>query len=147
MSDPSRFWISIARSGESSTMAPSRWERKVTPLSVDLAQLRERHDLEAAGIGQDRMRPVHERVQAAERGNALGAGAQHQVVGVGEYDVCAGRAHGFGRKTFHRRLRADRHEGGRRDQPVRGRDLAAAGGAVGRQQAEGKECVVRRRRR
>ncbi len=36
MSEPSRLWISIARSGESSTRAPSRWERKVTPLSVTL---------------------------------------------------------------------------------------------------------------
>ena len=78
---------------------------------------------------------------------ALGAGAQHQVVGVGEHDVCAGRAHGFGRETFHRRLGADRHEKRRCDQPVRGRDLAAAGVAVRRQQAEGKECVVHRRGR
>jgi len=41
---------------------------------VDLAQIRERHDLEAAGIGEDRMRPVDEAVQPAERGDALGAG-------------------------------------------------------------------------
>ena len=36
MSDPSRFWISIARSGESATIAPSICERKVTPLSSSL---------------------------------------------------------------------------------------------------------------
>ena len=81
----------------------------------------------------------------AERGNPLGAGAQHQVVGVGEYDLCPGCAHGFGRKTFHRRLRAHRHEKRRCDQPVRGRDLAAAGIAVRCQQAEGKKCIVHRR--
>ena len=33
MSEPSSAWISIARSGVSATMAPSRWERNVTPLS------------------------------------------------------------------------------------------------------------------
>ena len=60
MSAPSSAWISIARSGVSSTMAPSRCERKVTPCSSSRAQLDERHHLEAAGIGEDRPRPVHE---------------------------------------------------------------------------------------
>ncbi len=60
---------------------------------LDLAQSGERHDLEAAGIGEDRMRPAHEPVQAAERRDALGAGPQHQVIGVAEQDVGAGRAH------------------------------------------------------
>ena len=46
---------------------PSICERNVTPLLVELAQLRQRHHLEAAGIGEDRPRPVHELVQAAER--------------------------------------------------------------------------------
>ena len=32
MSAPSSVWISMARSGDSSTMAPSMCERKVTPL-------------------------------------------------------------------------------------------------------------------
>jgi hypothetical protein len=36
MSEPSSVWISTARSGVSSTRAPSRWERKVTPLSSTL---------------------------------------------------------------------------------------------------------------
>ncbi len=35
-SEPSRLWISIARSGVSATVAPSRWERKVTPASSTL---------------------------------------------------------------------------------------------------------------
>ncbi len=33
MSEPSKSWISIARSGVSATIAPSRWERNVTPSS------------------------------------------------------------------------------------------------------------------
>ena len=65
----------MARSGESSTIAPSRCERKVTPSSSSLRSCAERHDLEAAGIGQDRVRPVHESVQAAERRDAFGARA------------------------------------------------------------------------
>ena len=60
---------------------------------VELAQLGERHDLEAAGIGEDRPGPVHEVMQAAERGDALGARAQHQMIGVGEHDIGAERIH------------------------------------------------------
>ena len=56
----------------------------------DLRELGEAHDLEAAGVGEDRTVPAHEAVQAAEPGDALGTGAQHQVVGVGEHDVDAG---------------------------------------------------------
>jgi len=66
-------------------------------LLVDLAQFRERHDLETAGIGKDRVRPVHEPVQPAERRDPLGARPQHQVIGVAEHDVGAGGAHGLGR--------------------------------------------------
>ena len=85
----------------------------MTPSSVDLAQRRQRHDLEAAGIGEDRVRPVHEAVQAAERGDALGAGPQHQVIGVAEHDLGAGRAHVVVMHALDRGLRADRHEGRR----------------------------------
>ena len=84
---------------------------------VELAQLRQRHHLEPARVGQDRVRPVHERVQAAQRRDALGARPQHQVIGVAEQDVGAGRAHGRGVHALDGRLRADRHEGGRAHQP------------------------------
>ena len=77
------------------------------------------------------MRPVHERVQAAKRRDALGARPQHQVIGVAEQDVGAGRAHGRGVHALDGRLRADRHEGGRAHRAVRGRNLAEARGAVG----------------
>ncbi len=39
MSEPSNVWISIARSGVSDTIAPSRWERNTTPLSSSLRRL------------------------------------------------------------------------------------------------------------
>ncbi len=82
------------------------------------------------------MRPAHETVQASERGDALGAGPQHQMVGVAQQDVGAGRPHRLGREPLHGGLSADRHEGGRRHRPMRGRDLAPAGGTVGRQELE-----------
>ena len=67
MSAPSRRWISIERSGVSSMHRAVEMRAEGHAVLVDLAQLGERHHLEAAGIGQDRMRPVHEPVQAAER--------------------------------------------------------------------------------
>ena len=60
---------------------------------VELAECGKRHDLEAAGIGQDRAVPVHEFVQPAKRGDALGTGPQHQVIGIAEQDLGAGVAH------------------------------------------------------
>jgi hypothetical protein len=57
---------------------------------LDPSQRRQRHHLEAAGIGEDRQRPVHEGVQAAEGRDALGAGPQHQMIGVAEHNLGAG---------------------------------------------------------
>ena len=132
MSAPSSVWISMARSGDSSTMAPSMMRAEGDALfSSILRKLRQRHHLEAAGIGEDRMRPVHEFVQAAERRDALRARPQHQMIGVAEQDFGAGLAHRFGRQALHRRLGADRHEGRRLHRAVRRRDLAAARRAVG----------------
>ncbi len=51
-------------------------------LLVELAQAGERHDLEAAAVGEDRLFPADEIVQAAEARDALGARTQHQVIGV-----------------------------------------------------------------
>ena len=138
MSAPSSDWISMARSGVSSTIVAVDVRAKGDAVVGDLAQLRQRHDLEAAGVGQDRPRPVHELVQPAERGDALRAGPQHQVIGVGEHDVGAGAAHLVEGDALHGRLRADRHEGRRRDRAARRRYLAAARGAVGGEQLEGE---------
>ena len=54
-----------------------------------LAQLRQGHDLEAAGIGQDRVWPAGKLVQAAQPRDALGAGPQHKMVGVAQNDIGA----------------------------------------------------------
>ena len=53
---------------------------------IELAQLLERHHLEAAGIGQDGPGPAHEAVQSAELADQVGAGAEEKVVGVAEDD-------------------------------------------------------------
>jgi hypothetical protein len=104
----------------------------------NLAKLRQRHDLEAAGVGQDRPVPVHEFVQAAERRDPLGTGPQHQVVGVAQKNFRAGPAHRLRREPLHRGLRADRHEGRRLHPAVRRCERTTARGAVGADQAKGK---------
>ena len=136
ISEPSMICTSMARSGVSSIIAPSMWERKVTPVFGDLAQRRERHHLEAPGIGKDRIRPAHESVQPAKRGDALGGGPQHQMVGVAEQNLGARCANVVMMNALDRRLRADRHESRRMHDAMRGRHLAGARSAVGRGQAE-----------
>jgi len=113
---------------------------------LHLAQAGERHDLEAAGIREDGVGPVHKAMQPAQRRDALGPGPQHQVIRVGEKDVGTRGAHRLRRKPLHRRLRADRHERGRRDRAVRSRHFAAAGGAIGSEQAKGESVRHRHKR-
>ena len=91
---------------------------------VDAAELGQRHDLIAAGVGEDGLLPMHEFVQAAELGDALGAGPEHQMIGIGEDDIGAARRHVLGEHGLDRRPGANRHEGrgaddaaGRGDQP------------------------------
>ena len=76
---------------------------------LDTAELRQRHDLIAAGVGEDGAVPAHEAVQPAKLGDALGARPQHEMIGVGEDDVGAGRAH---------RLRQHGLDRGRRCRPA-----------------------------
>ena len=100
------------------------------------AQVGEAHHLEPAGIGQDRVRPVHEPVQPAQPRDALGAGAKHEVIGVAEHDIGPERPDLLGIHPLPWRRRADRHEGRRADDAVRRRQAAGAGRAVGRQEFE-----------
>ena len=98
----------------------------------DLAQVAQAEDLEAAGIGQDGARPGHEVVQPAEFADQLVAGAQEQVIGVGQDDlgiefVCQIALH----DAFDGGLRAHRHEDGSFDDAVRGVDAAGARAGVG----------------
>ena len=136
MSEPSSRCTSIERSGDSSTLAPSICERKVTRAFAHLAQLRQRHHLEAAGIGQHRAAPAGEALQAAERGDALGARPQHQMIGVAEHDIGAGVAHLAPMHALHRAGGADRHEGRRSHHAMRRRQPAGAGLAVTPEQFE-----------
>ena len=91
----------------------------------------QREHLEAAGVGQDRPVPGHELVQPAELGDQVGAGAEVQVVGVGEDDLRAEGAQ-LGRiDALDRRLRPNRHERGRAYLAVGGLEDPGASGAVG----------------
>ena len=87
-------WISIERSGESRCGEPSRWLGSARPPRRACAG-RRAEDLVAAAVGEERAVPAGEAVQAAELGDQRVAGAQHQVVGVGEQD--AGRRSRAGR--------------------------------------------------
>ena len=104
---------------------------------VDAPELRQRHHLVAAGIGEDRLLPMHELVQAAELGDALGAGPQHQVIGVGEDDVGAGSCDVLGEHGLDRGAGADRHEGRRANDTARRGDGAGARLAVSGFEREG----------
>ncbi len=90
----------------------------------------EREDLEPARVGQDRPVPRHERVQAAELGDDVLAGAEVEVVGVAEQDLRAERAQLLRVDRLHRPLRPDRHERRRAHLAVRGAEDAGARGAV-----------------
>ena len=95
MSEPSRRWISIARSGERNSSVPSICERKRTPSSVILRSFDS--DItwkppESVRIG--RSQPMN-LMQPAQPRDALRAGPQHQVIGVAEDDIGAGLAHGL----------------------------------------------------
>jgi hypothetical protein len=95
-------------------------------LFVELAQARERHDLEAAAVGQDRPLPADKIVQSAEPRNTLGARTQHQMIGIAEDDVGAKIPHLIEIHGLDRANGSDRHEGRRADRSARRQDLAAA---------------------
>src|SRR5919112_1203315 len=120
------------------------------PALVELAQGRERHDLEAARVRQDRERPVHERVQAPEPRDALGSRAQHEVVSVAEDDVGTQRLHLLRVHGLDRRGGADGHERRGADYSARHADLAAARRSVRARHIEseafGHRSALERRR-
>ena len=97
---------------------------ELDPVLVDGPEFGERHQLIATGVGENRVRPAHEGVQAAEPGDPLDAGAEHQVVGIGEHHARAGRRHHVRRERLDRRRGSDRHEGRRRNEPVRDLEYA-----------------------
>ena len=56
----------------------------------NLAQLGKAHHLETATIGQDRLCPTHEPMQAAEARYPLSSRPEHQVIGVSQDGIDAG---------------------------------------------------------
>ena len=97
---------------------------------IELAQLGERHHLEAAGIGEDRIGPVHEAMQATEFGDALGARPQHQVIDIAENDIGTQLAYLLRIHCLDGGGCADRHEGRRADLAARHDDATGAGRAL-----------------
>jgi hypothetical protein len=73
----------------------------------------------------------HEAVQAAELGHQLLAGAQGQVIGVGQEHLGTRCSQLLGRHGAHRRLGAHHHEGGGVDLTVGRREHAGAGRTAG----------------
>ena len=94
-------------------------------LLLDLAQAGEREDLESAGIGEDRLIPAHKFVQPARLLDQLLAGADVQVIGVGEDDLRADLVQFARGRPLDGRLRAHRHEDRSLDVAVRGMHNAA----------------------
>jgi hypothetical protein len=131
MSEPSARCTSIESSGVSRTSLPSIGERK---LLGDLAQLGETEHLETAGVGEDRARPVHETMQAAELGDHLMPGPQHQVEGVAQNNLGAETLEFFGGHGLDRAIGTHRHEGRCFDAAVPRLHPTAPCRAVGREQ-------------
>ena len=98
---------------------------------VHFPKLGQRPHLKAAGIGQDRPRPVHEFVQPAQSSNPFRPRAQHQVIGVGENALGAGFGDRVRRHRLDRSGGADGHERWRVDGPMRRQQAAGPGLAVG----------------
>ena len=127
MSDPSRAWISIERSGV------RRWRGSVEvrgerdPVIIDASQVGQAEDLEPAGVGQDRPIPGHEPMEAAQSSDALRGRAQVEVIRVSEDHLRTGGVQVAGRQGLHSRLGADGHEVGRQDRAVRRVDATQPG--------------------
>jgi hypothetical protein len=75
-------------------------------------------------------------VQAAQRRDALGTRAQRQVIRVAQDDPRPQPLEIRRRQRLDRRLRSHRHEHGRLDVAVRGRQHAGAGAAGARDDAK-----------
>ena len=108
------------------------------PFLTLLGERRKAHHLVAARVSEDRAFPAHEFVQPAQPRHPLRAGAEHEVIGVAEDDVRAGRPHLRRPHRLHCRGSADWHEGRRADHPALHGNLAGAGGAIGGVDGEGK---------
>lgn len=70
-------------------------------------------------------------MQSAQPCHPIRAGAEHKVIGIAQYNVCAGRPHIFGAHGLYRGPRADGHKGRRADISALHFDKPGARFAVG----------------
>jgi hypothetical protein len=92
--------------------------------------VRQREDLEAPAVREDRAVPGREGVQPAHLLDECLAWAERQVIGVREHHLGTGRTHLRGRHRAHGALGADDHEGRRMHVAVRRGEGSGARGAV-----------------
>ena len=86
---------------------------KLHPLPGNLGQRIQAEDLKPAAIGEQGAVPMHERVQPAETPDPFVAGAQVQVIGVGQNDLGAQALQLFRGHRLDCGLGAHGHEGRR----------------------------------
>ena len=120
MSEPSASWTATASSGREGVGRAVEVTAERDPVVVHDPQVPERHDLEAARVGEDRTLPVHEPMEAAEPRDPLMAGSQVEVVGVRQDDRGACVAQVVGVERLDGCVGPHRHEL-RRVAPSRGR--------------------------
>src|SRR3989338_1105455 len=104
---------------------------ELDPLVGHFSHLGERKDLKAAGVGQDRLVPVDELVQAAGLSYQLMAGTQKEMIGIAEQYLRADLVDIPHRHRLDRPLRADRQKGGSVDDAMRSVELADASFSFG----------------
>jgi hypothetical protein len=109
---------------------------------IDLAVIAQGEDLETARVSQHGVRPVHELVQTAHLGYQAVAGAQVQVVGVGEHQAGADFFELLGVTAL--TVPAHRCESRSGDRPVRGVEYASAGAPLPGLNLEGEGRVGHR---
>ena len=96
----------------------------------DRAQLRQREDLEATAVREDRLIPVHELMETARRTDDFAARTKVQMVGVAEQNLRTRLLDLLRGHAFHRRLRTYGHEDRCLDLAMRRLQHAQAGGRL-----------------
>ena len=111
---------------------------KNDPLVGYLGEPGEAEKLITAAVGEDGAPPAHERMEPAQPGDKLRAGAQGEMVGVGQDDLGAHGGEIGGVERLDRGLGPHRHEGGRVHRAVRGLQEAKARLSTGLRRVDAK---------
>ncbi len=128
-----------------SVQAPVEMGAELNALVGDFAQLRKRENLESAGVGEHGAGPTDEFVQAAHAADGLVAGAQVEVIGVAEDDLCAEGFEDVLGDGLDGACGADWHEDGCLDGlmgQVEGRAASAGGGGVEQVEVEAHLLIL-----